>query len=251
MKVKLLEVRGLSRSYGSAGKVLDNINLEFQDGSFTIIAGPNGSGKTQLMRHLNGLLKPQSGQILLDEIDIQKNLMDARRQIGLVFQNADSQIVGQTVGSDIAFGPANLKWSREKINQKVESILKELSITQLKDRRPHTLSGGEKRRCVLAAVLVMDPRIIVLDEPFTGLDLQGVQDVLKDITRLHSRGKTIILITHDLEKSLAHCDRLILMDKGLIKKEGPPRDLLSDLENFGIKKPWGVERSIESMTWLR
>jgi biotin transport system ATP-binding protein len=247
----LLEVKGLNRSYGSAGKVLNNINLRFQDGSFTIIAGPNGSGKTQLMRHLNGLLKPQSGQILLDETDIQKNLMEVRRQIGLVFQNADSQIVGQTVASDIAFGPENLRWSREKINLKVEKILQELSITELKNRRPHTLSGGEKRRCVLAAVLVMDPRIIVLDEPFTGLDRQGVEDVLKDITRLHREGKTIILITHDLEKSLAHCDRLILMDRGCIQKEGPPGDLLSELENFGIRKPWGPDRSIESMTWLR
>ncbi|MDA3956110.1 energy-coupling factor ABC transporter ATP-binding protein [Oceanispirochaeta sp.] len=247
----MLEVKGLNRSYGSAGKVLNNINLRFQDGSFTIIAGPNGSGKTQLMRHLNGLLKPQSGQILLDETDIQKNLMEVRRQIGLVFQNADSQIVGQTVASDIAFGPENLRWSREKINLKVEKILQELSITELKNRRPHTLSGGEKRRCVLAAVLVMDPRIIVLDEPFTGLDRQGVEDVLKDITRLHREGKTIILITHDLEKSLAHCDRLILMDRGCIQKEGPPGDLLSELENFGIRKPWGPDRSIESMTWLR
>jgi len=243
-------VRGLCRSYGSGPKVLNNINLTFPRGSFSIIAGPNGSGKTQLMRHLNGLLKPQNGQILLMGQDIRQDLMNARRQIGLVFQNADSQIVGQTVASDIAFGAENLKLPREEINRRVEEVMKDLSLTALRDRRPHTLSGGEKRRCVLAGVLVMDPGIIILDEPFTGLDHQGVVDVLKDITRLHSEGKTIILITHDLEKSLAHCDRLILMEKGEVRKAGPPAELLADLETWGIRKPWGTDRPIGTMTWL-
>jgi biotin transport system ATP-binding protein len=247
----LLEVKGLNRSYSSGPKVLNNINVQFPDGSFTIIAGPNGCGKTQLMRHLNGLLKPQTGEVLLDGKNIQKDLMNSRRQIGLVFQNADSQIVGQSVASDIAFGAENLRWPRDVINRKVESVIQELSITELKDRRPHTLSGGEKRRCILAGVLVMDPRIIVLDEPFTGLDQSGVVDVLKDITHLHHKGKTIILITHDLEKSLAHCDRLVLMNQGEIKRTGLPRDLLSELEEFGIRRPWGKNRSIESMTWLK
>jgi biotin transport system ATP-binding protein len=246
----LLEVRGLNRTYGTGHKVLNNINLKFPEGSFTIIAGPNGSGKTQLMRHLNGLLKPQTGKVLIQGRDIQDDLMGARRQIGLVFQNADSQFVGQTVASDIAFGAENLKWPRDKINKEVDTVLRELSLTQLRDRRPHTLSGGEKRRCVLAAVLVMSPKIIVLDEPFTGLDHLGVVDVLKDLTRLHKEGKTIILITHDLEKSLAHCDRLVLMDKGEVKKEGNPADLIDELEIYGIRKPWGHKRSIETMTWL-
>jgi energy-coupling factor transporter ATP-binding protein EcfA2 len=247
----VLEVKGLNRSYSEGKKVLNDINLSFPEGSFTIIAGPNGSGKTQLMRHLNGLLKPQSGTILLGGKDIRKDLTAARRQIGLVFQNADSQIVGQTVASDIAFGAENLKWPRSLINEKMDKLLKELSISDLRNRRPHSLSGGEKRRCVLAAVLIMEPIIIVLDEPFTGLDLDGVQDVLKDITRLHKEGKTIILITHDLEKSLAHADRLILMDKGKIKKEGSPAELLNDVELYGIRKPWGEFRKLESMTWLK
>ena len=230
--------------------VLDSVSLLFPEGSFSIIAGPNGSGKTQLMRHLNGLLKAQSGSILLEGKDIRKDLSAARRQVGLVFQNADSQMVGQTVLSDIAFGPENLKWPRQKINAAVEAVLKELSLEDLKDRRPHTLSGGEKRRCVLAAVLVMNPDIIVLDEPFTGLDRKGVQDVLKDITRLHSEGKTIILITHDLEKALAHADRLILMEKGRVKADAPPEELIDRVEEYGIRRPWGDGRNIESMTWL-
>ncbi|MDA3940067.1 MAG: ABC transporter ATP-binding protein [Spirochaetia bacterium] len=246
----MLEVKGLSRTYQKNHKVLNNINISFPDGSFTIIAGPNGSGKTQLMRHLNGLLKPQEGEVLLGGHSIQKDLLTARKKVGLVFQNADSQIVGQTVASDIAFGPENLKWSRKIINKKVQKILEDLGLHDLKDRRPHTLSGGEKKRSVLASVLVMEPEIIVLDEPFIGLDYPGVIDVLSDIVSLHKAGRTIILITHDLEKALAHCDRLIIMNKGEICAQGEPGDLFSELEEFGIRCPWGRDRSLTSMTWL-
>lgn len=245
----MLEVRDLSRSYGER-KVLDRVSLRFRAGTFTIIAGPNGSGKTQLMRHLNGLLKPQNGSVLLEGEDIRKDLSAARRRVGLVFQNADSQMVGQTVQSDIAFGPENLKWSRPEISDAVRAVLDELSLHELKDRRPHTLSGGEKRRCVLASVLVMKPDIIVLDEPFTGLDHEGVGDVLADITRLHGLGKTIILITHDLEKALAHADRLILMKGGQVMADGSPAELIGRVEEFGIRRPWGEDRKVESMTWL-
>jgi len=246
----MLEVKGLSRSYHKKQKILNNINISFPDGTFTIIAGPNGSGKTQLMRHLNGLLKPQEGEVLLGGCSIQKDLLSARKKVGLVFQNADSQIVGQTVASDIAFGPENLRWSRKIINEKVQKILEDLGLYNLKDRRPHTLSGGEKKRSALASVLIMDPEIIVLDEPFIGLDYPGVRDVLSDIISLHKTGRTIILITHDLEKALAHCDRLIIMNNGKICAQGEPGDLLSKLEEFGIKCPWGAGRSLSSMTWL-
>ena len=246
----MLEVKGLSRTYQGNHKVLNNINISFPEGSFTIIAGPNGSGKTQLMRHLNGLLKPQEGEVLLGGISIRKDLAAARRKVGLVFQNADSQIVGQTVASDIAFGPENLRWSRNKINEKVKEIVEDLGLDELKDRRPHTLSGGEKKRAALASVLIMEPEVIVLDEPFIGLDYPGVSDVLSDIVCLHKKGRTIILITHDLEKALAHCSRLILMNQGEICAQGDPGDLLPLLEQYGIRRPWGAERPLESMTWL-
>lgn len=246
----MLEIKNLSRSYSQKILVLNNINLSFKPGSFTVISGPNGSGKTQLMRHLNGLLKPQKGCITLDGVDIHKNIQETRRRIGLVFQNADSQIVGQTVESDIAFGPENLKWSREDIDTHVNQVLEELSLTELKDRRPYTLSGGEKRRCALAAVLVMQPDIIVLDEPFTGLDVKGVREVLQDIIHLNEQGKTIILISHDLEKVLAHADRLVILEKGCIKAVGKPAQLLNCLEEHGIRLPWGKNRNVETMTWL-
>ncbi len=247
----MLEVKGLSRSYRDSNKVLNNINLVFPEGSFTVIAGPNGSGKTQLMRHLNGLLKPQEGDVLLKGVSIHKNLNGARKSIGVVFQNADSQIVGQTVRSDIAFGPENLKWPRERINRETDRVLGELGLEALADRRPHTLSGGEKRRAALAAVLVMDPKVIILDEPFTGLDYEGVQEILQDMVNLHKNGRTIILISHDLEKVLAHATQLVLMSRGEIRKAGPPAKLLSELEQYGIRRPWGINRTLESMTWLK
>jgi biotin transport system ATP-binding protein len=247
----MLEVKGLSRSYRKGPKVLNNINLVFPEGSFTVIAGPNGSGKTQLMRHLNGLLKPQEGEILYGGVSLHQDLVRARRGIGLVFQNADSQIVGQTVESDIAFGPENLKWSRSDIEGATENIIKELGLAELKDRRPHTLSGGEKRRAALAAVLVMKPDVIVLDEPFTGLDYPGVRDILKDIVRLHREGRTIILISHDLENVLAHATQLVLMNRGEVCAVGSAEELLPRLEEYGIRRPWGEERPLESMTWLK
>lgn len=246
----MLEVKGLNRTYPANNRVLNNINISFPEGSFTIIAGPNGSGKTQLMRHLNGLLKPQEGEVLIDGISIHKNLTAARRKVGLVFQNADSQIVGQTVESDIAFGPENLRWPRKMIKENVYKILKDLGLENLKDRRPHTLSGGEKRRVALASVLIMEPEVIVLDEPFIGLDYPGVSSVLSDIVHLHKAGKTIILITHDLEKVLAHSDRLIIMNEGSISAQGKPLDLLPQLEIYGIRMPWGSNRTLESMSWL-
>ena len=247
----MLEVKGLCRSYRDRENVLNDVNITFPEGSFTVIAGPNGSGKTQLMRHLNGLLKPQKGEILFRGEDIHRDLNKTRKNIGLVFQNADAQIVGQTVSSDIAFGPENLKWPRERITEKTEEIVEELGLSHLKDRRPHTLSGGEKRRAVLAAVLIMDPSVIVLDEPFTGLDYPGVNEVLRDIVNLHHKGRTIILISHDLEKVLAHATQLVIINRGEICACGSPESLLDRLEDFGIRKPWGTERSLESMTWLK
>ena len=247
----MLEVKGLSRTYQGNRKVLNNINISFPEGSFTIIAGPNGSGKTQLMRHLNGLLKPQEGEVLLGCSSIRKDLSAARRKVGLVFQNADGQILGQTVASDIAFGPENLRWPRKKINEKVEEIVEDLGLDELKDRRPHTLSGGEKKRTALASVLIMEPEVIVLDEPFIGLDYPGVSNVLSDIVNLHEEGRTIILITHDLEKALAHCSRLVIMNQGEICVQGDPGELLPDLEQYGIRCPWGPDRPLSSMTWLK
>jgi biotin transport system ATP-binding protein len=155
------------------------------------LAGRNGSGKTLLMRHLNGLEPIQQGSIHLEgqEISQHKELV---QRVGLVFQNADSQFVSQTVEGEIAFGPANLRLTKTEINRRRELAIEQMGLGDFRKRHPHSLSGGEKRRLAIASVLAMEPRLLVLDEPFTGLDLQGVDQTLQCLLNLHQGGSTIL-----------------------------------------------------------
>ena len=224
------------------------MNLSLQAGSFTVLAGANGSGKTVFMRHLNGLADPTSGRVLLRGVPVQENLPLARRSIGLVFQDADNQIVGQTVAKDAAIGPENLRLPRGEITRRVKEALEATGLVGFDQRRPHTLSGGEKRRLAVAGVLAMEPEMLVLDEPFTGLDWPGCADLLTVLDGFHASGKTVLLITHDLDKVLAHANRLILMDSGRIIADGSPEDLIDQVEELGIRRPSG---EISRMSWKR
>ncbi|MBN2442220.1 MAG: ABC transporter ATP-binding protein [Spirochaetales bacterium] len=246
----MLEIKNLKQRFPDNTLALNNINCSIADGEFVVIAGENGSGKTVLVKHFNGLLSPTEGQILLDGEPVGKNLGMARQRIGFVFQNSDSQILGQTVADDVAFGPRNLGLSPEIVNKRVETALVETGLTDKKDRLPYTLSGGEKRRLALAGVLAMESDIIVLDEPFIHLDYEGVKQVLAYIVTLHKKGKTIILITHDLEKVLAHASGLIILFKGEIVFYGNPSEGIEHVSHYNIRKPFGENRKIESMTWL-
>lgn len=245
----ILEVQHLTHIFANGTTALNNINLTIEAGEFVVVAGPNGSGKTVLLKHLNGLLTPTSGRILLEGVPITKDLTNARRQIGLIFQNSDSQIVGQTVSEDVAFGPENLNLSRREVDKLVKETLEAVGLSEFAHQQPHTLSGGQKKRLAVAGVLAMKPKIVVFDEPFVGLDYQGVLQVLSQIVTLHQRGHTIILVTHDLDKVLAHANRLVIMEKGRIVKDGAPGRLILEMEKYGIKKPYG-ERRVETMTWL-
>lgn len=244
----LLELRRLTHVFPDGTVGLDKVDISLHEGTFTVLAGANGSGKTLLMRHLNGLMSPSSGELLLEGVSISENLSRARRMIGLVFQDADAQIVGQTVFRDVAFGPENLRLPREEINARVEEALAATGLVGFHNRRPHTLSGGEKRRLAVAGVLAMNPKILVLDEPFTGLDWPGSSDLLSVLDTLHHSGTTILLITHDLNKVLNHADRLLLMDSGRISEDGPPETLLNKIEELGVRRPAG---DIRDMSWMR
>ncbi|MCK5097483.1 MAG: ABC transporter ATP-binding protein, partial [Desulfobacteraceae bacterium] len=166
---KLIHIENLSHVYSdnapgnSSGKKygIKDITFSVKSGEFIILAGKNGSGKTTLLRHLNGLLSATSGEILISGNPIEKNIVEIRKKIGMVFQDADTQIVGETVFDEVAFGPENLKWERELINKKVKSTLELLDLTQLSDRNPATLSGGEKRKLAIAGILVMEPDVIL------------------------------------------------------------------------------------------
>ncbi len=245
----ILKTLNLTHLFSNGIVGLDNINLEIYKNELLVISGPNGSGKSVLMKHLNGLLVPTSGEVLLKGENIFSNINRTRQEIGLVFQDADSQIVGQTVEQDTSFGPGNLRLSREDITKRVDNALKNVDLHEKKDFRPHLLSGGEKRRLAVAGILAMDSGILIFDEPFSNLDYSGIKNVLTQILDLHKKGHTIIVITHDLGKILAHADRLIIMNSGRIIHQGNPSELLDKLEDAGIRRP--DAETIEKMTWLK
>ncbi len=229
---------------------LDNINLRVESGEFVAISGANGSGKTTLLRHINGLLKPSSGEIFVAGISVCKNPAKARQIVGMVFQDADTQIIGETVYEDVAFGPENLKLDHETIKKRVYEALEMTGLSDFAPKVAHTLSGGEKRRLAISGILAMKSEILIFDEPFSNLDYPGVRQVLRQIINLKESGKTILLTTHDLEKVMAHIDRLIVMKKGKIVRDGPPEKVAAGIEKFGVKEPLGLNKGSEPISWL-
>ena len=248
--MNIIEIENLSHRFSDGTLGLDRISLKIQAGTFVVVAGPNGSGKTTLIRHLNGLLMPTDGCVKVAGISVKKDLMRARRLVGMMFQDADSQIVGETVYQDVAFGPENLRLDYVQIRKRVAWALDAVGLKDFAEQRPHLLSGGEKRRLAIAGILAMESRVIVCDEPFASLDYSGVKQVLKQILTLHQAGHTILVITHDLEKVLAHADRLIIMQQGKIVRDGVPAELVGDLESFGVRAPRTSHLGMEICSWL-
>ncbi|MFO7751077.1 MAG: ABC transporter ATP-binding protein [Desulfobacteraceae bacterium] len=233
----ILEIKELTHTYPGSRAGIFHVNLTVSRGEFIILAGKNGSGKTTLLRHFNALLTPDSGQVLVHGKDAQKKPTLARKTTGMVFQDADTQIVGETVYDDIAFGPENFGLPRSEIRRRVETALETLGLAGLEERNPATLSGGEKRRLAIAGVLAMYPEIIVLDEPFSNLDYPGVLDLLSCIEGLQRDGQTIIIAIHDIEKVIRLATRMIIMDQGRIAHDDKPVNLMETVAAFGVRKP--------------
>ncbi len=246
----ILEVEGLRHRFADGAPALSGIDLSVEAGEFVVIAGPNGCGKTTLLRHLNGLIPPRTGRVRVDGVSVAKDPARARRMVGMVFQDADAQIVGETVYDDVAFGPENLRLDRSEIHDRVTAALAAVSMTHLADQRPHLLSGGEKRRVAIAGILAMRSPILVLDEPFSNLDYPGVRDVLEQVLSLHRNGHTLILTTHDLEKVLAHADRLVVMGDGRILRDGPPAAAVKGIDAFGVREPRASRQGLPLDSWL-
>ena len=181
---------------------------------------------------------------------ITKDIVSARKKIGLVFQDSDSQIVGQTAAEDVAFGPENLNMPPPEVKQIVKESLEAVELHHISGQSSHTLSGGQKRKLTIAGVLAMKPEIIIFDEPFTGLDYSGVVQILTQIVQLHKAGHTIIVVTHELEKVLAHADRLVIFHKGRLAEDGRPEDVIRRAESYGVRMPLKTGEDIGSMTWL-
>ncbi|MBA3012246.1 MAG: energy-coupling factor ABC transporter ATP-binding protein [Proteobacteria bacterium] len=237
MTSPLLETQHLTHRYPDGDGGIFDINFSISKGEFIILAGKNGSGKTTLIRHLNGLLLPQKGEIRLYGKNILKDLTLTRKTVGMVFQDADTQIVGDTVFDEVAFGPENLNQPRNQINTKVIAVLEQLDLIGLKDRNPATLSGGEKRRLAIAGILAMDPEIIIFDEPFANLDHPGSQSLLATISDLNQKGQAIIMATHDVESVLKYASRMLIMADGRLAEDGSVTDLVKKLEFYGVKEP--------------
>jgi len=248
--MNIIEIKNLSHRFADSTLGLENINLTIREGTFVIIAGQNGSGKTTLLKHLNGLLLPTAGTIRLAGLPVSENLVKARQMVGMVFQDADSQIVGETVCDDVAFGPENLCLDRIEVKRRVFKSLKIVGLLDFEDQKPHLLSGGEKRRLAIAGILAMEPKVLVFDEPFSSLDYPGVKQILKQIVSLHRSGHTILVAAHDLEKVFAHADRLVIMKEGKVVKDGIPSQLLGELETFGIREPCASRLGVEVPSWL-
>jgi biotin transport system ATP-binding protein len=246
----IVEIRNLTHCFADGTVGLGDVTLDIEEGAFVVIAGANGSGKTTLLRHLNGLLMPTSGTVRVAGVSVADDPLRARMLVGMIFQDADSQIVGETVQDDVAFGPENLRLSRSEVSLRVAGALAAVGLAELAGRRPQRLSGGEKRRLSIAGVLAMQPRVIVFDEPFSNLDYPGVRQVLGQMVALHRSGQTILLTTHDLDKVLDHADRLVIMQHGRIVADGLPAAVVSEAEAFDVRSPHAERRGGGGLSWL-
>ena len=235
--MNIVEIDNLSHRFSDGTVGLEKVCLSIRQGTLVVIVGPNGSGKTTLLRHLNGLLDPSEGSVRIAGLPVSTDLRRARQQVGLVFQEPDSQIVGETVAADVAFGPQNLQLAIEEVDRRVSAALTSVGLTSMAEKPPHLLSGGEKRRLALAGVLAMTPTIIAFDEPFASLDNAGIRSIVDELRRLKQTGFTLIVTTHDLEPVLSLADRLVIMQAGKIVRDGNPYRIAGEVDSFDIRKP--------------
>ena len=213
---------------------VDDVSFDVKAGEFIAVLGHNGSGKSTLAKHINAILFPEEGEVILDGMDTkdEEKLLDIRRTAGMVFQNPDNQIIGQVVDEDVAFGPENMGVPTSEIAQRVEESLKTLGMWEYRDASPNRLSGGQKQRVSIASVIAMHPKCIILDEPTAMLDPRGRYEVIRAARALNEvEGITIILITHYMEEVI-HAHRVLVMDKGKVKMEGTPREIFSRVEEL-------------------
>lgn len=227
---ELFRAEGLCHRFRDGREALKDIDFSIADGEFIVVAGRNGSGKTLLARHLAGISKPTAGRLFFRSADIGSDPRALRRAVGVVFQDTDSQILGQTVAEDAAFGPANLGLKPEEIRIRIGEALSWAKLSEEEERRPETLSGGEKRRLAIAGVLAMRPECLILDEPFANLDMESVQEIARICDALNKNGITLIVVTHELEKILSLAGRLIILDAGRLCFDAEPSS--ADPETF-------------------
>ncbi len=234
---EIIRLNNITYAYPDGHHALDGINLRIARGESAALIGPNGAGKSTLLLHLNGII-PGEGRVFVNgEPVTEENLKEVRRKVGLVFQNPDDQLFSATVFDDVAFGPLNLGWPEERVRAAVADALEKVGLTGFAERAPHHLSFGERKRVAIASVIVMDPEVVVMDEPGSNLDPRGKWRLIE---LLRSLPVTRIIATHDLEFVSALCGRVVIMDKGRIVADGPADELLNDrplLAAHGLVRP--------------
>jgi len=226
----MIRTEALSFSYDGFTSALAEISLEVKDGEFLALLGANGCGKTTLLKHLNGLLKPSSGRVFLDgrELSLFKD-EQIFRWVGMVFQDPNDQLFGASVGQDVAFGAVNLGLKPDEVARRVSRALKMVGALGLAGKAIHTLSFGQKRRVAIAGVLAMAPEVILLDEPTSGLDPRGASAIMRLLRKLNQgKGTTMLMATHDVELVPLFADRVAIMSKGRLIAEGPPAKVFAD-----------------------
>lgn len=256
----IINIENLSYIYNAntpfEKRALDNINLKINRGDFIGLIGHTGSGKSTLVQHLNSLMKPSIGNIVVDGIDLtnkEAKLSLVRQKVGLVFQYPEHQLFEETIYKDISFGPKNLGLDDDEVDQRVKDAMRDtgLDFETFKDRSPFELSGGQKRRVAIAGVLAMKPKILVLDEPTAGLDPHGRDEILNQIKELYDKhGITIVLVSHSMEDVARLVNRILVMDKGQIIMDGNPREIFKradELKEIGL----GIPQITEFMRRLK
>ena len=226
--------------------VFEDLDLTVEEGSFVAILGSNGCGKSTLAKHFNAILLPTGGKVYVCGIDTaqEDRLISVRRNVGMVFQNPDNQIVANVVEEDVAFGPENLGVASPMIRKRVDNALKQVGMFAYRDHAPHLLSGGQKQRVAIAGIIAMEPKCIVLDEPTAMLDPRGRREVMETITALNQeKGITVVLITHHMDEA-AKADRVVVLSAGRVVADGAPREVFSQvdlLHNIRLAAPETVE----------
>jgi cobalt/nickel transport system ATP-binding protein len=243
----LIETKNLRYSYPDGTSAVQGVDLKIERGEKIAFVGPNGSGKSTLFLLLNGTLRPAGGEVLISGRPIRydsRSLRETRKKVGIVFQNSDDQLFAPTVRQDVGFGPVNLGLSREEAEERVARALEYVGIEGLKDRPPHHLSGGQKKRAAIAGVMAMDPEVMILDEPLSNLDPAGSEEVMGLLEELNERGTTMIISTHDVDLAYRWSDRVYLLADGKIADQGRPEEIFGQtklLFGSGLRQPLIME----------
>lgn len=226
---EVIKVEDVYYEYPDGTQALKGVNLSILSGEFVAIMGENGAGKTTLIKHFNGVLKPSKGRVLVKGRDTRSlTVAEISREVGIVFQNPDHQLFNETVYDEVAFALRNFQYPEDVIDRRVEWALKIMELDRYKERSPYTLSVGERKRLAIAAVLAYDPEVLVLDEPTAGQDYVQKEKISETLNLLRTLGKTIIIVTHDVEFVLEHVNRIILMSGGEVIAQAPPAEIFSN-----------------------